>query len=481
MIKGLFTFSDGSKAVVGAVSNELLAAQIKKIEADIKIKAQNRATIPEAIARSAGTSFLDSISATTKNLFPGVSGTGPLRGRAQSIPQMALGEGLDVLRNKMPSPQEIIASGSAVARGTDTPTEMQRGMEMRDTHPGSTATGEVLSDVATIAGGRLPVADALRRAEKKFRKAGEISGDGAESARAWNKFINSSFMKNVIKRPGFKAGETGLEGMIMAFLNEGDEMEMALYSAGAQLAGSGTLGVMKEFTSGLGIAPKATSLGKLTIGVAATATLLAVAQNITPMGEGNIFDVLEAQAGAMDKATFALGLGAMSGLAGLGRTRSKDLPMLGDLFTSLPRSALLSLVEDVTHEKDEGGTYVQNAMAHLINDSSVFSKEQAERLGNAFEKGNFGKVANDLAENDAEFAKLMLTEPVPVQPEQQAPVPREMPRMLSKNSIRNLNNLPPMQLPAGNGQQTNIPPDLAAKSLRDRWENLDRLRKSFGG
>ena len=105
---------------------------------------------------------------------------------------------------------------------------------------------------------------------------------------------------------------------------------------GAQAGGSAILGLGKT----VGKHPLLSSA--LTV-----AALLQVSKSITPGGRDNFLESIQT---GFDKVTFGLFMGAIAGVAGLGRLRGtgrrvEDLPIFADMLTATPRAAVISMIE----------------------------------------------------------------------------------------------------------------------------------------
>lgn len=405
--EAIITLPDGRKARITGPNREGLIAKAEQLKSQTLTKPPPKpAGVMEAVTRGAGRTFIDNMLEIPKQVFqPEFGAIRP----TQTLPHAALTAASRLLPTEhAPTGEDIVATAAAaLPGGGDIQSQLQRGQQIQQDRPGANATGEVIGDVATLLTGRLPAANAINRAEQAF-VAGKFKNldNSSEFSRAWNKFVKSDFVKDVVKRPGFRAAETGMEGAVLSLMKDGDPLATGLYTAGAQLAGSGSIGFMNHFLEGKG------SFGvRLGLGIFAASAILGTAQNLTGTGEGNIFDTLEANEMAYDKAALALALGVMGHASGLSRVRSGDVPKLGDAITSIPRGVVVSLIEDITHEREAGGDDVQNTMAHIMNNPDVFNKTQKTQLNAGMEKGTFGETVERLMQTDPRFAKIILKEP----------------------------------------------------------------------
>lgn len=197
-----------------------------------------------------------------------------------------------------------------------------------------------------------------------------------------------------------KAGETGLEGALLAALQDGDPLSTLMWAAGGQAAGS--------FAMHLAFHPVRALLPA--IGTAFVATQLFEAAKI---GEQNLGDIIEGFEFAMDKTTYALGSGMIAALLGSGRVRNihtEHLPALMDAITAVPRGSVLSLIEQMTNTSADEQQEVLGVLKQFQTDPRVFTENQRNALGRAInseKKDALIKEIRRLKRDNKSFAQLL--------------------------------------------------------------------------
>lgn len=259
----------------------------------------------------------------TGTLFEDITGTPPPRvgERVLPIPRMEDIHGaIDVVTGEAGSMEESRRAREALAEQS----------------PTATFLGQLFGDAATIFTGRAPFQKAIRRAPGRAPARNFPPG----LRKQIDHLVRSKVSKGVGR--GLKrAAEAGLEGASLAVLSEGDPQKVAAFAAGGQMANSMALTLVKHPLKGL--APAA---------LAATAVIQLTKETI-PGGKDFI---LESGEKAFREVRNILALGLIAGLTGGGRLSntalSKNLPKITDAITSLPRGAVISLINDLTRDDD---------------------------------------------------------------------------------------------------------------------------------
>lgn len=322
----------------------------------------------------------------------------------------------------LPSGDQAVAAGLSLTGGVPTPggiadryrAEMARGQQMREEHPIASGAGDVAGDVATMMLGKMPFQAAIANGEKVIAGMNTAKNLNPGMWRLINEAVSSAPMKSLY-RGLYRAGEAGLEGMSMAVLKGGDPLSVGAFSAGGQMAGSAMLSLNnKLWGSGLG------SFGARVASVAlAGMAVTKLAYEYTPLGQGNIFDVLQAADSSFNHISHALALGVGAGLLGAGRMRTsgvyEDIPKLIEGLTVVPRSAVMSVATDVIKSLKEGKQDAARALSHLVSDPSAFNTSQLKQLGAGLESGKFGATVDRLLKTDPRFVDTIDSDPATIQ------------------------------------------------------------------
>lgn len=289
--------------------------------------------------------------------------------------------------------------------------EMARGQQMQEDHPIASGAGEVAGDVATMITGRMPFRGAIANGEKMIAGMNTAKNLNPGMWRLVNEAVSSAPMKSLY-RGLYRGAEAGIEGMSMAVLKGGDPFATGAFAAGGQMAGSGLLTLNKSLWGGdFGGRVLKTALA----GMAVTK----LAYEFTPLGEGNIFDVLQAADSSFNHIAHALALGVGAGLLGAGRLREarvgKDIPKLIEGVATAPRAAVMSVATDVIKSLQEGKQDAARTLSHLVNDPSSFNTSQLKQLSSGLEGGKFGATVDRLLKTDPRFAATIDSDPAQIQ------------------------------------------------------------------
>lgn len=314
----------------------------------------------------------------------------------------------------IPSGEQIIAGGETGAEalgrtvtGGEIDLNQMFGKNLADArllaaeHPGATTVGETGADVATILTGRAPLARLRAPGQKARREAAESQArqrielpEGVEDeiTDVLTQRI-APFLKEtgrLTRRAAGKSFEAGLEGAVLAALDEGDPSTTFGLAAGGQAAGSASLFLVEKPVKRL-------------LPFVATAFVASEMFKAAAPGEQNFF---ESKDFAIQKAVAALGLGLVASLAGAGRLRGQTaerFPALFDAVTAVPRSAILSRVAELTKASEEGNELPLNVMQRYAHQPDFFNKTQQDALGRALQspdEGAFTKEVERLMKTD---------------------------------------------------------------------------------
>lgn len=271
----------------------------------------------------------------------------------------------NLLRGQRPDPSAIFDEQLAAFQS--------RTEARRESSPVASTLGRSAADAATLALGRIPMMR-LRRAlpAMRFEEAAQPTAFRRTVAR----FLERPAIRRILRGTG-RSTETGLEGATLAILDREDPTELALYSAGAQTAGSLSLEALRQMRQH----PIAAS-------VFLTGATLQVLKEATPGGRDRILESLES---AASKVPTLLAVGGLAGAAGTGRVTgpfSRDFPKIADAITALPRGAMLSLLKEATQDEEKGSDEVRTVLETFVRDPSFFGKEERRRLSRAIQDPN---------------------------------------------------------------------------------------------
>lgn len=233
--------------------------------------------------------------------------------------------------------------------------------------PFASGLGEFVGHGATLALGRAPLAKA-RAQQAPIQRAAARPGLRSlidEWVRTNSNWLLGNAPIDIAKGVRL-AGETALEGAVLARLNDQDPAAAAGLSAGAQLAASAALNLGQSMFKSP--ASLLTSVGMTTIG-------LELLKDVTP---GSSFASLYQSANdAIFKVlpTAVASLFATSvGFGRAGKNMSKNIPKIADAIRAIPRGGMLGLINSLSREREQGGDTLQRSL-------SIFS-EDPEGLGN---------------------------------------------------------------------------------------------------
>ena len=283
-----------------------------------------------------------------------------------------------ITRLGMPAaPPQPVDFGEALAG------EMAQTRQAEAEAPTATAAGGVAGDVLTLLTARAPVKALLRGARAKLPGIPMTAEPGIRRA------VQDVFALPKVQRLGrglARAGETGLEGAVLAALDDGDPWKTAGIAAGGQAIGSAVLTAI----------PK-TKLG-LAVDMAAGVIAWQAFKELIPGGKDRILESTEHE---VRKLTFFGVLGA--GAAALGARRAspegilaKNLPRFAEAVTAIPRGAILSMLKDFTREHERGSDLSHRVTGKFAEDPSYFGEEAGKRIGRALRTGGISAEVNRL-------------------------------------------------------------------------------------
>ena len=286
--------------------------------------------------------------------------------------------------------------------------------------PGATMVGDIGGDVLTLAVGRQPFAkglvenargipsitnkvtrDALetiaREQPELVPQIAEIIGSSRLAApgaqRMYRRMVESGPVSSIIRGLG-KGAEASLEGAVMAAIHENDPIVNAGLAGGGQLALSlsGTL---------LGVP---TSMKQLALKAGGLFALFRVGQEFLP-GDNSTYTATDS---AFNKIAMALTLGATSQVLGgrfrgsevVGRKFAEDMPRLADIINTIPRGALISLINRVQEEEANGESMTLNALDVLSRNPSLFPQHLRNRLERSLNNNSFPDEVKRLRDNE---------------------------------------------------------------------------------
>jgi len=388
--------------------------------------------IPDAIKNTVSNVGINEIKSQSANVIPFTQQQQDIAGQIQNLSGPALSERTLPF---VPNGADVLAAGdrlgevAAAAKNLDfgqfsknpnaaTPMESLMNTEgsrlrtesMAQDHPVATAMGSAAGDIATLLTVRSPFAKgrnaaALSRevsalapeklttlgndlmvAPEVRKQALSILADKANQSQADLKFIGEvpDFLQVMTQRAGGWKGmmkaagrpaEAGLEGAVLGVLTDGDPSQTAAYSAGAQAAGSVGLTFLSGMTSGK-LSPMQNFGINFSLAALATAGVYQAIKEVAPGGPNSPMESLKA---GYSKTALAVGAGLLSGLAGMGRLPAAAFPKIADAISAVPRSAVISVINDMTSD-----TRVERVVQKVAADPEYFGPSAARRLDRAF-------------------------------------------------------------------------------------------------
>jgi hypothetical protein len=179
-------------------------------------------------------------------------------------------------------------------------------IQRREAQPVGAASGDILGDVATLVTGRAPLVSAART-----RRLSRPPAEPVKIEPGMRRFLKrrADDISNWARTSGVRLTESGIEGAILAALQDEDPASGAAFGVGAQMVGNATDTVWRHF-------PGKTPSMKLAYGAICTTALIQVLKSLTPGGRDRI---LESEESAFNKMAYIVAAGALSQAAGFGR------------------------------------------------------------------------------------------------------------------------------------------------------------------
>lgn len=261
--------------------------------------------------------------------------------------------------------------------------------ERRARYPVSSTIGDLTGVAQTVALGRSPFSKGLRRrevaVEHKIERGTPMSQKAMYNRADWKKALDSSAGWNSFQKVMGRTVEAGVEGAGIALLHEGDPMETAAYTAGAQGVLGGTLQAMQHKWLPIKGAGR---LANLAINSAILGQLFYVADIALP-GPAKDYEATKA---AAQKAIWGYGLGAATGLVAA-RARSgmisaaapgKSGPLVMDALASAPRNMMQGYLEDYISSDEGKRASLRDKLTVFHNNIDSISEEDLRAVTAAF-------------------------------------------------------------------------------------------------
>lgn len=310
--------------------------------------------LSEAALNAPGRAINPVLSAAFAPAMPATPGTPAARRQPSppQIPRVTLPEGGELAAMAESPMQAAISgfSGGSWSLGDAYDARMEDRRITEADRPGMSFLGRTAADTSMLVGARYPL--------RGGQAGGAFDMAIARGADAARRFVNPSMAATgggaaagkavgglgVLARGAGRAVESGLEGAMIAALQDGDPATLAAVGAGSQVAGS-----MANTIRGLliGEPGKATSLPKFATGVAAGAIALGALYKMIPGADGNALQWIDDN---LDKILLGTAAGIAIGLAGRRGspnpgTMGGYFPTIADALSTMPRAAILETAQ----------------------------------------------------------------------------------------------------------------------------------------
>jgi len=270
--------------------------------------------------------------------------------------------------------------------------QQQVSQQLQEQEPGASFGGGLFGDVATIATGRVP----LRSGVAAVKNAG-LSIPRIPGLPGVKRDLDFIFKTRAARQLGSglsRAAEVGIEGAMLAALNEGDPKTTALLAAGTQATGS-----MARFLVERPLQRFAPTIIGATLG-------LEVFRQLVPGLEQNIFSAKDF---AVEKTAGLLLTAGLATVAGMGRkaplTRDQ-LQMFGDSIITLGRrGAFVSMIEQLTNARQRGDNTLETVLETISQDPTFFGETARRQIDRAMLNGNLDATVNRLIDSNKQFAE----------------------------------------------------------------------------
>jgi len=257
--------------------------------------------------------------------------------------------------------------------------QVQQQLESERIHrqaPIGSMLGGLLGDMITIGTGRAPFVVAAGKRPALVEKITKGPKPQVTLPTIAKNVANSAPVKRVLRGLG-RAGETTLEAAVLTALQSDDPTDVLAVSAGsglAQLGGSAALQFFPKSKKGL---------GGLLIAAGGMTSVFRLAQEFGP-GEPDVFKALDT---SMDKLAISLFAGVMAGLGGLNRTNPRNMDALTSLmfdgFTTMRRSAVISMFKEIRLEQSEGRNTIEAGFAEALSNPEDLTRADIRSIERA--------------------------------------------------------------------------------------------------
>lgn len=304
------------------------------------------------------------------------------------------------------------------------------GQRVRQEAPGATQVGEVVGDVSSLLLAGRP---AIRGAGRGVQAAAGVAGRTTAQAfpritkaletaklkpglvRAIDQTLKSQFATRTAGGV-VKAAETGLEGVTLALLDEGDPLTTGLVSAGFQSGGSLSRDVLRRIGSkGIGA------------GIMGSAMTIFLLQNFIPGGKNFVTEAFEL---SRDKFSLAVLAGAGAAMLGTGRPGagaiSRNFPRIASEFRAAVRGGVIDSVRELAGNREAGNLVPEMVLGRMVREPSFFGPGAVRKIGESVRDGrkSVTSTIDRLIRNDTAFRrKVESLDPVPASIGPEIPAP----------------------------------------------------------
>lgn len=281
-------------------------------------------------------------------------------------------------------------------------------MQRREQFPVGAAAGDVLADVATLYTGRAPIGNfARQRRLIDMKKPTTPPPKMDPGFKRWATRKADDY-KQWFKDSGYQIAESGLEGAMLAALQDEDPVSGAAFGVGVQALNNfsnkwwtelGTLGTKEAGIARTGLKAGVTAF--------ALSSIFQIFKELTPGGRDRI---LESEESGYAKVAATMAIGALTNAAGFGRpsrTQLDDLGLLVDTWHSSRRGATMSLFNEIMN--DDSGD-LDRITTRIFEDPSYFDVTAMRRISRSMTDENvtLGDTIETLMESDRKFRRKVL-------------------------------------------------------------------------
>jgi len=260
---------------------------------------------------------------------------------------------------------------------------------LEEKFPAATDFGGISGDILSIMFGRLPFLSKIEKGEaflagQKFADVLRNPSAAGEIGNVAKRFADAKGVRALLRGTG-RAGEAGMEALVLEALKGDDPLKAATYVAGGQALLSPILFAAREMTRTGGRFGVATKLGLF---AGAHFALLQTIQSGIPGGQDSPIKAIKE---AFTTTALLLGAGGIAAAMGGGRIRRSDMsqyPRIGEFISTLPRANMIRLVTDYVEATPDEQQTIDATLEQLRQDPEFFGEEISEKLLSAFENGN---------------------------------------------------------------------------------------------